>query len=82
VGVVVRAVMVSTGLYDRTAKAAALAEFGLPRLWIVDPDTREVVVRELTGPAGQRALAETARHQLPLPVPPDWPPMLAALAQA
>lgn len=68
----------STALYDRTLKAAALAEFGVPQLWLVDPKTRQLEAFELE----QGSYMHTGWHSVPSPIPAGWPPVVAALGRA
>lgn len=72
----------STGLYDRTCKAAAYAEAGLAQLWLIDPEARQLIVRELRTVDGEPEQVETARHDVPDPIPADWAPVVEALARA
>lgn len=72
----------STGFYDRTAKSAAYAEFGVPHLWLIDPEARRLTTHTLRARAagGEPAYEPTARLDVPEPIPADWAPVAAVLA--
>lgn len=54
----------------------------MPQLWLLDPDASELAVLDLVpgGQGQQPGYVVTARHDVPDPVPVDWPPVIAAVA--
>jgi len=54
----------------------------VPQLWLLDPDASELTVLDLVpgGRGQQPGHVVTARHDVPDPVPVDWPPVIVAVA--